>query len=169
MTDNVNHPSHYTQGGIECIKAIEASMSPEGFQDYCKGNVLKYIWRWRDKAGVEDLKKAQVYLNWLIESAEKEKPEDAFVNAGRTNGKKLKLEYIKVDPSSLDGWVRDLYFRSLVDDLRTCQLGKGCSECWRFSTEKGCDMLDSDAADAIEFLIKKVEEESRKEKHVQTP
>jgi len=69
---NVNHPNHYCQGGIECIKAIEASMPPDGFQDYCKGNVLKYIWRWRDKAGVEDLKKARVYLNWMIESAEKE-------------------------------------------------------------------------------------------------
>lgn len=70
--DNVNHPNHYCQGGIECIKAIEASMPADGFQDYCKGNVLKYIWRWRDKAGVEDLKKARVYLNWMIESAEKE-------------------------------------------------------------------------------------------------
>ena len=68
--DNVNHPSHYTQGGIECIKAIEASMSPEGFQDYCKGNVLKYIWRFREKNGLEDLKKAQAYLGWLIESVE---------------------------------------------------------------------------------------------------
>lgn len=74
-TDAVNHPNHYCQGGIECIKAIEAAMPPEGFQDYCKGNVLKYIWRWRDKAGVEDLKKARVYLNWMIESAEKEKTE----------------------------------------------------------------------------------------------
>lgn len=73
--DHVNHPNHYCQGGIECIKAIEASMPPNGFQDYCKGNVLKYIWRWRDKAGVEDLKKARVYLNWMIESAEKEKTE----------------------------------------------------------------------------------------------
>ncbi len=71
-SDNVNHPNHYCQGGIECIKAIEASMPPDGFQDYCKGNVLKYIWRWRDKAGVEDLKKARVYLKWMIESAEKE-------------------------------------------------------------------------------------------------
>ena len=67
--DNVTHPQHYCQGGIECIKAIEAAMSPEGFQDYCKGNVMKYIWRWRDKAGVEDLEKARVYLDWLIESA----------------------------------------------------------------------------------------------------
>ena len=70
QNDAVNHPSHYTQGGIECIEAIKASMTPEGFQDYCKGNVLKYIWRWRDKAGIEDLKKASVYLNWAIQSAE---------------------------------------------------------------------------------------------------
>lgn len=67
--DNVNHPQHYCQGGVECIEAIEAAMSPEGFQDYCKGNVMKYIWRWRDKAGVEDLEKARVYLDWLIKSA----------------------------------------------------------------------------------------------------
>lgn len=70
--DNVNHPNHYTQGGIECIKAIEASMPPSGFQDYCKGNVLKYIWRYREKNGLEDLKKARVYLDWMIESVEKE-------------------------------------------------------------------------------------------------
>ena len=70
--DMVNHPNHYTQGGIECIKAIEASMPPDGFQDYCKGNVLKYVWRFRQKNGLEDLKKARVYLNWMIESLEKE-------------------------------------------------------------------------------------------------
>ena len=68
----VKHPSHYCQGGIECIKVIEASMTPEGFQDYCKGNVMKYIWRWREKNGLEDLKKAQVYLGWMIESKEKQ-------------------------------------------------------------------------------------------------
>ena len=68
----VKHPNYYCQGGIECIKAIEASMSPEGFQDYCKGNVMKYIWRWREKNGLEDLKKAQVYLGWIIESKEKQ-------------------------------------------------------------------------------------------------
>lgn len=73
--DMVNHPNHYTQGGIECIKAIEASMPPDGFQDYCKGNVLKYVWRFRQKNGLEDLKKARVYLNWMIESVEKEQGE----------------------------------------------------------------------------------------------
>lgn len=72
--ENVNHPYHYTQGGIECIEAIRASMPPEGFQDYCKGNVLKYIWRWRDKGGAEDLEKAKVYLQWAIDSAEGKEP-----------------------------------------------------------------------------------------------
>jgi len=72
QTDNVNHPGHYCQGGIECIKAIEASMTPEEFQGYCKGNVIKYCWRFREKNGLEDLKKAQVYLGWMIESKEKQ-------------------------------------------------------------------------------------------------
>ena len=72
--DAVQHPSHYTQGGIECIDAIRASMTADGFCDYCKGNIIKYIWRWRDKGGVEDLRKASVYLDWLINAAdEKEK------------------------------------------------------------------------------------------------
>lgn len=78
QSDNINHPGHYCQGGIECIKAIEASMTPEEFQGYCKGNVMKYIWRFREKNGLEDLKKAQVYLGWMIES--KEKQEQANVN-----------------------------------------------------------------------------------------
>ena len=68
--DAVQHPSHYTQGGIECIDAIRASMTADGFCDYCKGNIIKYIWRWRDKGGVEDLRKASVYLNWLINTAD---------------------------------------------------------------------------------------------------
>ena len=72
--DAVQHPAHYTQGGVECIDAIRASMTADGFCDYCKGNIIKYIWRWRDKGGVEDLRKASVYLDWLINAAdEKEK------------------------------------------------------------------------------------------------
>ena len=68
--DAVQHPSHYTHGGIECIEAIKASMTADGFCDYCKGNIIKYIWRWRDKGGVEDLRKASVYLDWLINAAD---------------------------------------------------------------------------------------------------
>lgn len=70
--DAVKHPSHYTQGGIECIEAIKASMSKEAFSGYCKGNIMKYLWRYKHKSGVEDLKKANQYLKWL-EEAEGEK------------------------------------------------------------------------------------------------
>jgi len=65
--DLVNHPPHYTQGGIECIDAIRASMSKEQFLGYCKGNSLKYQWRYEAKGGVEDLKKAQWYLDRMIQ------------------------------------------------------------------------------------------------------
>ena len=70
MSDTVNHPAHYTSGGVECIEAIRSSMTADGFCDYCKGNIIKYIWRWRSKGGIEDLKKAQVYLGWLIEAVD---------------------------------------------------------------------------------------------------
>ena len=47
MTDNINHPDHYTKGDIECIDALRAALTPEEFRGSCKGNVLKYIWRER--------------------------------------------------------------------------------------------------------------------------
>ena len=68
--DKVNHPSHYTFGEIEVIDYIRDKMTPDEFQGYCMGNILKYISRHKHKAGIEDLKKAQVYLGWLIESEE---------------------------------------------------------------------------------------------------
>tara|TARA_B100000424_G_C22690826_1_gene377623 strand:- start:76 stop:507 length:432 start_codon:yes stop_codon:yes gene_type:complete len=64
--DNVNHPPHYTEGGIECIEAIEAQLTPEEYKGYLKGNVAKYIWREKHKGGIESLKKAQWYLTKLI-------------------------------------------------------------------------------------------------------
>lgn len=67
MTDIVNHPPHYTQGSIECIEAIEAALGPAGFQAYCRGQVMKYIWRAPHKgATTQDLKKAAFYLERLI-------------------------------------------------------------------------------------------------------
>ena len=64
--DMVNSPPHYNQAGIECLDAICAATS-EGYEFYLQGNILKYLWRYRYKNGVEDLKKAQFYLNKLIE------------------------------------------------------------------------------------------------------
>lgn len=73
ISDAAHHPSHYAKGGVECIEAIKASMTDDGFCDYCKGNVIKYLWRWRDKGGTQDLEKASVYLNWLVETAKGDK------------------------------------------------------------------------------------------------
>ena len=71
MSDNVNHPSHYTQGGIECIEAIKAAtVGLEGIEAVCTGNAIKYIWRWKQKNGAEDLRKAIWYINKLIEEKE---------------------------------------------------------------------------------------------------
>lgn len=72
--DNVNSPSHYNQAGIECIDAIKASLG-DGYQDYCKGNVMKYLWRYKYKNGIEDLKKAQWYLNSMVDSLQEEEQE----------------------------------------------------------------------------------------------
>jgi hypothetical protein len=66
--DNVNSPPHYNNGDIECIDAIKASMTQSAFLGYCKGNVQKYMWRYEHKGGIESLKKAQWYLNKMIES-----------------------------------------------------------------------------------------------------
>ena len=65
--DAVNHPAHYTHGGVECIDAIEAATGGDGFAGYCAGNVIKYLFRYRFKGGVEDLKKARWYIDRLIE------------------------------------------------------------------------------------------------------
>lgn len=73
MHDSVNSPQHYTFGGVECIEAIEASMSPEAFKGFLKGNIQKYVWRYEQKGGVESLQKADWYLQRLIAFCEAEK------------------------------------------------------------------------------------------------
>ena len=65
MKDPVNHPEHYTSGDIECIDAIKAALG-DNYKYYVQGNVLKYIWRFHHKNGLEDLKKARFYLDDLI-------------------------------------------------------------------------------------------------------
>lgn len=67
MKKSVDHPSHYTKGKIECIEAIRESLGRDGFIDYCRGNVMKYVWRCRDKDGLLiDLEKAEKYLSFAI-------------------------------------------------------------------------------------------------------
>lgn len=75
-SDTVEHPAHYCSGGVECIDAIKSSMTLEAYCGYCKGNVMKYIFRYEKKGGIEDLQKASVYLTWLI-AAEREREDGA--------------------------------------------------------------------------------------------
>lgn len=71
--DMVNHPPHYTAGGIECIDALEAiaSFHKDPVAAGLTWQCVKYLWRWPLKNGLEDLKKTQFYLNRLIEHEEK--------------------------------------------------------------------------------------------------
>ena len=67
--DMVNSPAHYTQGSIECIDAIAQVVKDlDGMEAMCTGNAIKYLWRWKHKNGVEDLKKAQWYLQRMIDN-----------------------------------------------------------------------------------------------------
>lgn len=58
---------HYTNNGIEPIEIMRKNFSHDEFVGFCKGNVLKYLLRYKDKNGLEDLEKAKIYLNWLID------------------------------------------------------------------------------------------------------
>lgn len=72
MADMVNHPSHYTQGGIECIDALEAAtINLKGIEAVCTANAIKYLWRWKEKGGIEDLEKSKWYIDRLIKKMEK--------------------------------------------------------------------------------------------------
>lgn len=70
--DNVNSPPHYGAGKIECIDYIEDFLSREEYIGYLRGNIAKYLHRWRYKNGLEDLKKAQWYGARLIKLEETE-------------------------------------------------------------------------------------------------
>lgn len=71
VCDVVNHPSHYTKGDIECIDAIKSAVyGLHGMEAVCTANAIKYLWRWKFKNGVEDLKKAKWYIEKLIKLIE---------------------------------------------------------------------------------------------------
>lgn len=69
--DNVNHPSHYTKGKVECLDALEsATIGKSGIEAVCVANIIKYLWRYEEKNGIEDVKKSQFYLNRLLATLE---------------------------------------------------------------------------------------------------
>lgn len=64
VNDSVNHPSHYEgHTSIECIDAMILTFGVKRTAEYCVQNAYKYIWRHENKNGIEDLKKAEWYLN----------------------------------------------------------------------------------------------------------
>ena len=81
VSDMVNHPPHYNQSGIECLDAIKAA-TDEGFQYYLQGNIIKYIWRYRYKNGIEDVDKAIFYINRLREVLENERKSNDDLKRG---------------------------------------------------------------------------------------
>lgn len=86
--DSVSHPNHYqSKSGLEVIDAIRAFTEDcEGIESYYTGNVIKYICRWKKKNGLEDLKKARQYLDWLIEKVgEKEPPKNGRYSMGEND------------------------------------------------------------------------------------
>lgn len=92
--DVVNHPDHYTSGGIEVIDYMKAKLTQDQFEGYLLGNIIKYTSRYQHKNGVEDLKKAQWYINKLI--AEKTAERDSLMKAKQskydTNKEKLFID-----------------------------------------------------------------------------
>ena len=66
MSDNINHPSHYETEGIECIEAMEITQGREAVKSFCLCNAYKYLWRHKNKNGLEDLKKARWYMDRYI-------------------------------------------------------------------------------------------------------
>ncbi len=62
--ETVHGPKHYQ--GDECILAMEKMLGHDEFRGFLRGNIFKYMWRYKDKNGIEDLRKANWYLDRLI-------------------------------------------------------------------------------------------------------
>ena len=72
MSDMVNHPEHYADTtSIECIEAMEIAFGTEAVIDFCRCNAFKYLWRHKNKNGIEDLDKALWYTQRVFEMTDK--------------------------------------------------------------------------------------------------
>lgn len=99
MNDNVQHPTHYTQGEIECIDCIKAAtVNKTGIEAFCVGNAIKYLFRYENKNGLEDVKKAQFYINRLIQEIEAKQTENLKAQTLETKAKEYMYNY-PVDPA----------------------------------------------------------------------
>lgn len=64
--DAIKSPAHYTQGKIECHQAVREALGDDGYCSWCIGNIFKYLWRHKYKNGIEDLEKAQQFLDMMM-------------------------------------------------------------------------------------------------------
>ena len=67
-TSAVNRPSHYNQGDVECIDGLRSALGDDEFAGFCRGNVIKYLWRAGKKSDSEsqDLDKAMWYMSMML-------------------------------------------------------------------------------------------------------
>lgn len=69
--DNVNHPSHYENScSLECIEVMRLAFGKKAVYDFCLCNAFKYMWRYKNKNGIEDLNKADWYLCYVAHDLE---------------------------------------------------------------------------------------------------
>lgn len=93
--NDVNHPGYYNRGKVECIDAIESMASNKSPCDaFCLGNALKYIWRYPDKDGAQDLEKAMWYIRRAIEKRTVRKDEKADERMPISNSVKQKIQSV---------------------------------------------------------------------------
>lgn len=91
MSDAIN-PTHYTRGSVECIDAIEAAtVDKRGIEAACTANIIKYLWRYEAKNGIEDVKKARWYLERLIAHLDKDSFGQQNTIDCRTDAEKAEL------------------------------------------------------------------------------
>ena len=72
MKDTIN-PDNYQRDGMECIDAIAAAVQNlSGIDAYCTGSAIKYLWRWKEKNGAEDLRKAIWFIAYIADQTEED-------------------------------------------------------------------------------------------------
>ena len=73
MPENKPPVEHYNRGSVQPIDFMEGSFTPDEYRGFLKGQVIKYVSRYRYKGSVEaDLNKAAIYLGWLIDFEKKQ-------------------------------------------------------------------------------------------------
>lgn len=80
--DNVNHPKHYESScSLECIEVMTLTYGKKMVWDFCIGNAFKYMWRFKNKSGKEDLRKAEWYIRYVEDALERERNNPSIIHS----------------------------------------------------------------------------------------